>query len=186
MKQITSESTHAMIDIETLGERPGSIMLEVAIVYFDLQGNTSIGVSIPIDPVSSAKAGLNMTVSTVMWWMKQDAEAINSVANPTSTPLDIKFALGQINYFLRNIDYVWSHNTFDPVIIMENFKVLDIPMEFKHTKFMDLRTIAALSGEDTCANPNNELRHSALGDCKRQIQWAYKAINKCLDWRRER
>lgn len=62
--------TQIMLDLETLGNRPGSALVAIGAVKF---GNGEILDEFyrRIDAESCVQLGLEMDTSTVMWWLKQ-------------------------------------------------------------------------------------------------------------------
>ena len=68
---------HVMIDLETLGTRPGSVILSIGAVAFDEgqpESTWSKFDSGPISVAGSRAAGLTIDESTLAWWLRQDDE----------------------------------------------------------------------------------------------------------------
>lgn len=59
-----------MLDIETLGTKPGSIIVSIGAVRFTENEITDKFYG-RIDPKSSEEYGFTMDVSTVLWWLNQ-------------------------------------------------------------------------------------------------------------------
>lgn len=69
-----------MIDIETLGNKPNSAILQIAAVSFDpTSGEMGNEFSVNISPKSCEKLGMKIQASTVEWWMQQSDEARDEV-----------------------------------------------------------------------------------------------------------
>ena len=64
-----------MLDLETLGTRPGSILISIGATKFDENGPYGEPFYMRIDMQSCVDAGLLIDVDTVKWWMKQSDEA---------------------------------------------------------------------------------------------------------------
>lgn len=69
--------TDVVVDIETLGTRPGDSIVQIAVVGFDrnrehYDGELLISVSVPL-----AKSEANATADTLAWWFLQNEEAKN-------------------------------------------------------------------------------------------------------------
>lgn len=62
---------NVMIDLETFGTRPGSVIVSIGAVEFSMDG---IGEAYyrAIDVASSLLAGLTIDEITVKWWREQD------------------------------------------------------------------------------------------------------------------
>ena len=66
---------HVMLDLETLGTRPGDIILSIGAVKFSVDTGLGEGVYLTIDAESCRTAGLRAQKSTLEWWAKQSSEA---------------------------------------------------------------------------------------------------------------
>ena len=68
---------HLMIDVETLGTRPGSVVTNIGIVAFDIEadGWADVGMEIPLNPQEQMGLGFKADWSTIRWWMDQSREA---------------------------------------------------------------------------------------------------------------
>ena len=128
---------------------------------------------------------MSMSADTVLWWLSNDDKAIKRIAGAEF--MQLLHGIEYIESVLQRADVVWSHSTFDPVIIMENFRIADIDMDFSHKIFKDLRTLEWLTNTDPYDMCIDEfVIHSAADDCIRQIKWAAPAIKKCTDlWRKK-
>lgn len=80
---------HVMIDTETLGRTPGSVVRSVAAVEFDPRtGETGRQKVWKIDLVDSIRYGFKVEASTLKWWMMQSDEARREFVEGAETPLE--------------------------------------------------------------------------------------------------
>lgn len=78
-----------MIDTETLGRTPGSVVRSVAAVEFDPQtGETGRQKVWKIDLTDSIRYGFKVEASTLKWWMMQSDEARREFVEGAETPLE--------------------------------------------------------------------------------------------------
>lgn len=70
-----TKPTRICVDLETLGTRPGSIIISIGATKFDENGPYGEPFYMRIDMQSCVDAGLLIDVDTVKWWMKQSDEA---------------------------------------------------------------------------------------------------------------
>jgi hypothetical protein len=165
-----------MVDIETFGNGKYACIVQIGACYFDRDtGEIRETFKANIDARSSVKAGAEIDADTVYWWLKQSKEAIASI---TAEPLkDIKATLIDFNTFMSKAQCVWSHATFDFVILTEAMKRLSIKPSFSYRTARDIRTLVDLA--NTHHRPNREgTHHDALDDCKFQVQYCVEALNK--------
>lgn len=80
---------HVMIDTETLGRTPGSVVRSVAAVEFDPRtGETGRQKVWKIDLTDSIRYGFKVEASTLKWWMMQSDEARREFVEGAETPLE--------------------------------------------------------------------------------------------------
>ena len=63
-----------MLDLETWGTKPGSVITSIGAVVFNDEAITDTFYA-RIDPKSAMEAGLLVDADTILWWMKQSDEA---------------------------------------------------------------------------------------------------------------
>ncbi len=164
-----------MLDLETLGNGKNACIVQIGACYFDrMTGEIGNTFKVNIDPTSSVKSGADIDAETVMWWMKQTDEARQSILVPG---IEIENAIHRLNIFLEQANAIWSHATFDFVIVTETFKRLDIKPKFSYRSARDLRTLVDLGKINTKKFTREGTHHDALDDCKFQVKYAVDCIN---------
>jgi hypothetical protein len=167
-----------MIDLETFGNGNNAAICQIGACYFDRNtgeiGNTF---KVNIDAASAVKLGAAMDASTVYWWLEQSPEARASISAPPR--LDIADAMYQLNDFLGNCTRLWSHATFDFVIIMNTFRLLGVKPNFSYRAARDIRTLVDLAKVDTVnAVERTGTHHDGLEDAIHQVKYCVLAMNK--------
>ena len=181
---------HCMLDIETLGIRPGSVILSIGAVKFDLYSDTPV--PMPGDPATlhmtftahvsvtdSVRHGLTIDPSTVLWWLAQSEVARQDVVQGQRAAMPLQQALIAFSCWLSNsppAKYVWAHGaTFDPVLLAAAYIAADVdnPMNFRNVR--DTRTLYAMA-KDLIPNPpawpEPPLQHAAIWDAWTQAEYA--------------
>lgn len=171
-----------MLDIETLGTDPDAAIVQIGAVKFDPDKNESIKESdIFLENINLKQAMEFGSVNpeTILWWLGQDKNVINSVFKTTSR--NIQTILDDLRYFWKHSRYLWSHATFDAVILNWTIKkVLGDKKGYPFRNIRDLRTeFGALDQEEIdriyhkySDFENKDLYigpHNAAYDCIRQI-----------------
>ncbi|HEX5933759.1 MAG TPA: 3'-5' exonuclease [Pseudorhizobium sp.] len=165
-----------MIDIETLGSRPGSVILTIGAVSFDAEtGQMGEEFYAAIDPATAAEVGLTTDIATMIWWMKQSDEA-RQAAFSGLTPIGT--ALAELGDYVRRADAsrVWAKPpSFDLILLEAAFRAcgIDVPWHFRTHR--DCRTIFDLTGT---LQPNFGTAHNALDDAKGQAFGVIAAYSK--------
>ena len=157
-----------MIDFETLGNGKQACVVQVGACYFE---NGGIGqcLKLQVDAEDAVRNGAEMDASTVYWWLAQSPEAIKSIlADPKLSERD---AFNQLNAFLAGADEIWSHATFDFVILMEALKRLHIKPLFGYRVARDIRTLNALVKFDRDAIKREGTHHDGLDDAIYQARY---------------
>ena len=166
---MSRDMQHIMIDNETLGTRADSVIISIGAVKFNPRtgeiDNSGFYTSISID--SNTDAGRHIDESTIIWWMKQSAEAQKVFSEPKVV---LSAALDDFADFFDHGNYqVWSNGAdFDIPMLAHAFHThgLSAPWKFYNTNC--LRTIGKL---DACKNTvkiSNPAKHNALVDAHTQ------------------
>src|ERR1700721_3055421 len=91
---------HVMADIETLGTRPGSVILSIGAVAFDHRQGLGPEFHVKINQQSSERAGLTVDKGTLAWWMRQSPEARALLDETRNGGVDLENALNQFTDYL--------------------------------------------------------------------------------------
>lgn len=181
-KEIEVEDTHKpyedlMIDLETLGIEPGSIIVQIGAVGFDLEGGEeSIGESlnIKIDIGSSLVEGFKTNQNTLNWWSEASQEAKEMVFS--GDKVSIREALTKLSEFIQNrcsqSVKVWGNGSFFDISLLEfAYRKLDMTIPWEYYNVRDMRTImdTRVCKSSGCLAFTG-IRHYAVDDCKYQIR----------------
>jgi hypothetical protein len=93
--------TKVMCDLETLGTRPGSIIISIGATKFDENGPYGEPFYMRIDMQSCVDAGMLIDVDTIKWWMKQSDEAR---AEFQKESVELSYALANFGMWCDNAD----------------------------------------------------------------------------------
>lgn len=107
-----------MLDLETFGSRPGSVIVSIGAVKMDLErGLVGEGFYRAIDPVTSQRLGLTLDASTVTWWLGQSEPARQAVCNPAAK-VHLAEALRSFTDFIGTEATIWGNGAdFDNVLL---------------------------------------------------------------------
>lgn len=165
-----------MIDIETMGNTHNAVMIQLAGVFFDREtGETGREFCENICAESCLEEGFETNEATRQWWAEQDQDvlmAITQNAAPVSEVME-RFAdfVGTDSELI-----VWSHATFDFVIVQNYLKTLKAG-HLPYRGARDIRTLVDLSGIDLNNYDWSKKTHNALDDCKFQIKYCVDAMD---------
>lgn len=173
---------HMMIDIETLGSRPGSVIASIGAVAFDPVAGTieEGGFQVCVDIADAQRRGLRIDAATIGWWFKQSPEAR---AGLTATePLLLDHALIELALYWRNKGAVhpWSHGAgFDIVLLDSAYFACGMDSPWQYNRVMDCRTVYTLAG----VKPKDFFEpgataHNALDDARAQARAVIAAYAK--------
>ena len=166
-----------MLDLETMGTRPGSPVLSIGAVLFD---STQLGPEFyaRISLESCMRAGLQPDASTILWWMQQSDAARREITDPVSQ-MELRDAVVQFSEFvIKNATppfTVWGNGSdFDNVLLTEAHRAVGIEPPWRFWANRCYRTLKSLAPEVTIARTGTH--HNALDDAKSQ---ALHAIQLC-------
>lgn len=169
--------TRYLIDLETLGTRPGSIILSIGAVKFD-RHKVYDEFHICIDPKDCEARGLKADIDTMMWWLKQSEEARNAFLNAPRVPL--LRALQRFSFWATTqpdgsavSDYdsieVWGNGAnFDNVLIKSAYDAVGIHYFGKHYNDRCYRTFKAIHPDIKMQRTGTH--HNALDDARSQAE----------------
>lgn len=168
-----------MIDIETLGTRGTSAIVQIGACYFSRRTG-QIGKTFSMNVhVGVLDERFTRDESTLKWWDEQSEEAKAAVFN-NGKPIET--VLKELSSFLKNrAKFLWSHATFDIPIICNSYYVLDMHLPMHYKQMRDIRTLLDLAGIGHSNLKREGIHHNALDDCKFQVQYcveAFKALSK--------
>ena len=166
-----------MIDLETFGTTHNAVVVQVGACYFDrITGEISDTFLQNIDADTSLQRGFEFDGDTVYWWLKQDKEAQDSIVKGRKE--DVEVTMIKFNAFLKGAKYVWSHVTFDFVILMNHLKQLNIKPSFHHKTARDIRTLVHLAKISPKGYSRLGTHHNALDDCFYQVKYVTDCLNR--------
>ncbi len=188
------ECVDIMIDIETLGKRPGSVILSIGAVNFDIKNDDILGEFYAvIDLESSIHSGLTVDSSTLLWWMSDDQqESRNDILkvyeDEDEDVYDLSEVLIDLSSFIEscrekdNNLRVWANSpSFDLTILESAFDVMYMEIPWKHYEMMDLRTLKKIYKGDRPEFEVKGVKHNALYDAKLQA----KICSHIWEWIKE-
>lgn len=130
-----------MIDIESLGTKPGAIILSIGAVVFDLHSLTGQEFYALVDPRDCQRLGLRADVDTIAWWMEQDVKARAEAFRP-GTRRPLQKALLDLRAFVAGADEIWANSpNFDTSILEAAHEAAGLEVPWAHGVLRDLRTI---------------------------------------------
>jgi len=154
-----------MLDLETLGTRPGSVILTIGAVRFDENGTYESFYS-SISRKDSERYGLRVDPDTEAWWMDQGRQAIDEAFSGTEHPV---IALDKLAKWLP--DYgdarVWGNGSdFDNALLAEAYAVVGMNLPWSFTGNRCYRTVKNLFPGVTVSSVG--VQHNALDDATYQ------------------
>lgn len=167
-----------MLDFETFGNGKRACIVQIGAAYFDrTTGEVGKTFKRNVDARSSVQSGGEIDPDTVYWWLSQDKAAQTAITSGELHPL--RTAMLELNQFLQHAEAVWSHATFDFVILQETLKMLYIPPSFPYRAARDIRTLVDMAGVRTKKGRVREgVHHDALDDCIFQVAYCVEAMRK--------
>lgn len=167
---------HLMIDVETLGTRPGSVVWQIGVVAFDIdmRGNLDQGIELGLNPQEQIDLGFKVDWSTIRWWMEQSREA-QAAMPKVGLPLEVALAFVR-DYVERwgPVEGVWGNGPdFDLTAMTMLFQAVDMKVPWAYNAGRDVRTmkevVNGLGLETVRVKPL--IAHSALSDARAQALW---------------
>lgn len=165
-----------MIDLETLGTTPGSVILSIGLVAFDETGlhnefYTAVNLRSCLD------AGLVIDPRTEAWWMEQSPEARRVLDESRETETMLNAALDRADAFiLRAGGRVWGNGSdFDMPILAAAYRNCGFgAVPWKYSDVRCYRTLKNLRPDILFQETG--VHHNALDDAKGQAKHAVSLL----------
>lgn len=173
-----------MLDLETLGTKPGCIILSIGAVFF---GKDGLGEEFyrVISTPKSEKIGLGTDRDTVEWWNAQSREArkvIEVAAGPFNySPIVAAASFSDFVDLHGNRDsvQVWGNGSdFDQPILAELYYRVGVPLPWKFWNNRCYRTLKYIDPSEKLVRVGTY--HNALDDAKSQAEHAVRILNKVV------
>ena len=173
------EYNDVMLDLETLGTRPGDAVLSIGAVLFNKEtGDLGPGFRANLDIEQVLAAGFNATGGTLKFWFNQPKEAQRGMLD---NPLNMNSVLMGFAEFLTrgeggvNPDMkVWGNGAaFDNVLLREMYQRLELTEPWKFWNDRCFRTVKGECSRSKALEPEFEgVKHNAYDDAVHQAKWA--------------
>lgn len=161
-----------MIDIETMGTRATSAIVQIGACYFDRKTG-EIGETFKVN-IFHTSDNFTMDHSTINWWLVQSQEARESIIG---NQMLIHEAMELLRDFLKDGEFLWSHATFDVPIIQNSFEKCGMKNPIPYRGMRDIRTLMDLA-DHRSESEREGTHHDALDDCRFQVKYCVEALNK--------
>ncbi|WP_312189861.1 3'-5' exoribonuclease domain-containing protein [Leclercia sp.] len=174
--------THLMVDLETMGKKPGAPIVSVGAVFFDpASGKTGAEYYQVISLESSMSFGARPDASTILWWLKQSPEARSAIVVDDTVGL-----VEALEHFLdfiaenaangsKNVQLWGNGSSFDCSLLEAAFELADTPFPIPRWNYRDVRTVVEL-GKAVGLNSRYDIpfegdQHNALADARHQVKY---------------
>ena len=160
-----------MIDIETVSTRPDAAIMAIGACKFDIStGEIGETFYTAVDLDSCFDLGMRADGGTLEFWMSQDTAVAAKLFENT---MPVYTALRMLYLFAyKGIDGIWSHSSFDPVILEHACRLTHniIPWAFRQIR--DVRTLVWLGRQAGLSIPEKpDDAHYALADAVHQAKY---------------
>jgi hypothetical protein len=170
---------HVMLDLETFGTAPGSVIRSIgAVVFNPHDGRLGDEFYCNVDEKSCTDLGLTKDPDTVAWWEKNSKEARDSLL---VDPLDVKIANERFCNFFKKAEgvYLWSQGAnFDEPLYAWVLRATGHRQPWKFHNARDTRTAYHMAGFNPFTVKRAGTYHNALDDAKHQVVCVARAYAK--------
>lgn len=159
-----------MIDVETIGSTPDSLILSYGFVPFNSDREIGPKFLKKIILDDAMKYGV-ITADTLQWWTKQSFEQFSDLVNSgnTTTKEALLVLKDMCEYYMDDNFKVWANGPdFDLEMIENKLHKLNMPMVWLPWNQRCVRTIKSI---DPCLAKTfiNPEKHNPIADCIVQI-----------------
>lgn len=161
-----------MIDLETMSTASNAAIISIGAVLFNEHNGIGVKFERRVSLDSSMKCGLDVSASTIEWWMQQSEEA-RKVFKQSGYDLG-KGLLDFTNWLQQaccepSNTILWGNGSdFDNVILADAYKACSLiqPWDFRNNRCY--RTIKQIGAKQGILLPTTGIKHNALDDACNQ------------------
>lgn len=159
---------HVMIDLETFGNAPGSVIVSIGAVTFDREKIHDTFYR-RIDAQSCADAGLTLDPSTVMWWLMQSEAARAEIVKGGDDLLEVLASFACWLPKGDELEGVWGNGAnFDNALMQAAYRAVKLPLPWKFWQDRCYRTTKNEHPEVPMRRTGTH--HNALDDAQSQAE----------------
>lgn len=161
-----------MLDLETMGTRPGCAIVAIGAVRFDDEGEVASFYR-RVDLEDAVRCGLSMDAETVKWWMGQ-ADGVR--AEWIGKGVGLENALLGFKHWLGEVDELWGCGAdFDNAILGAAYEAVGLPVPWNFRANRCYRTVKALA--PGLRVEREGYHHHALDDARHQVRHLLAIFN---------
>lgn len=176
-----------MIDIETLGDKPGAVIVQIAAAFFDpMTGEVGETFTRNVDIESSFKYGFEVTGGTLKFWLSELAKDVPAwVTDEGAHIVDVLNDLRSFIFMHHNLYVpegvnkrikVWANSPrFDCEILRSAYEKAGAKAPWEYFNEIDVRTLVDIGRRVFKIDPKGEIKndsaHDALDDVLHQIKY---------------
>ena len=170
---------HIMLDLETVGTGDGAGIMQIGAVVFDASGvSTSYRFKADIDPGSP---GFGETeTGTLLWWLKQDPQAIASVFHADDRS-ELEETLVSFSAWMKGHAHsgVWACGpNFDCRLLNQAYARVGVSSPLRYGRERCFRTLRGIGeGLGLAQPPFDGVVHDALADAVFQATYASTVLS---------
>ena len=154
-----------MLDLETMGTNPYSVIWQIGACRFDERGVRD-RVHLYVCQDSCKAIGMTCDVATAKWWGEQSSEARCDMDTPA---IPIKTALEMFAIWIGDDARIWGNGAgFDNVILASAYELADMELPWKYSSNLDCRTLRFLAPNVKRIEP--KVKHNAISDAVAQAE----------------
>ena len=173
---------HGMIDLETLGTSPDTVILTLGAIkfdpYTDVEPHSGLYLRCDIEE-QSEELGRTIDDNTMEWWTKQPQNIQDEAFGEHKDRVDMDQLTKALNKFCVGVDQLWCQGPlFDYAILQNLYAQLGHPVPWQYWQIRDSRTLFSLVPKDL--NEKRTGLHNALEDCyfqARKVQQVYNQLD---------
>ena len=162
-----------MLDLETLGTSNNALIVQVGACYFDRDNGEIFWdkFSMNVQIQDGLNNGFEVDAGAIKFWLEHTPTFLKE-AVPVQT------MLGKLREFISKKAIIWSHATFDAVVLQNAYNKFGEKAPFSYRNVRDIRTLVDLARIKYKKKEGDPKTHDGLEDCIYQVKYCCECFKK--------
>lgn len=182
VSRLQRDDVCVMLDLETLGTKPGCVVISAGVVIFSLRRGYIAEREFVFSTSDSIRLGLTPEADTVAWWDSQSDAAKVILERALTKEYPLSVTCNNLTHFITTHAgtdtkkwTIWGNGAaFDIPVLEAVYNAAGLKTPWNHRNVRCYRTIRAMFKHETPSDGFDGVQHCAVDDARNQARHLMK------------